>query len=114
MPGAPLMTRSQFCRLAWLLLVALLVNSIPGASAAAAPPVAAGALSRLTTPDSARTESTQTVPTAPAPALALEIGVAPDPVPVGDTATISVTVTNRSSYPAEDVTVTAPVPDGAL
>lgn len=54
------------------------------------------------------------VPFNPAPGLSLALQISPDPLAVGDTAVLSVRITNRAPYPANNLVVTAPTPDGAL
>src|SRR5262245_54563958 len=107
MPGASLMTRSQFRRLAWLLLVTLLVNSIPGAAAAAAPPVAAGhpsapaaAVAHDPEPPTSTSQVVQPVADPHLPSLSLHLAIAPDPLAVGETAVLTVTVINDAPDPA--------------
>lgn len=50
----------------------------------------------------------------PTPGLALAIQITPDPLTVGESAMLSVQITNRAPYPAENMVVTAPTPEGAL
>src|SRR5262245_3626938 len=120
MPGASLMTHSQFRRLAWLLLIALLVNSIPGVAAAPAP-VAAGRLSAPATavahdpaPPTSTSQVVQPVADPHLPSLSLHLAVAPDPLAVGETAVVTLTVINDAPDPARALVVTLPTPDGAL
>ena len=111
--------------LTWLVVLSLLVGSLPlhaFAAPAASQSVDLGA--HQSAVDSSQVAPLPDVPTPatpvpdvpfnPAPGLALALQISPDPLAVGDTAVLSVRITNRTPYPAENLVVTAPTPDGAL
>jgi uncharacterized repeat protein (TIGR01451 family) len=101
-----------------LLLIALLVSLLPGmALAQFAPSVEASTPTVLPTApppslDPAGTALPAPIPDPELPSLALSVAVAPDPVVVGQTATLTLTIDNAAKYPAEDLVVTLPLPEG--
>jgi hypothetical protein len=103
--------------ISWLLLLTLLSTWLPGAPVAQqAPRSSDPPQGTPSTPPDAPTPAAPVPPQpfAPHPGLALALALAPDPLAIGETATISVTITNRAPYPAENLVVTVPTPDGAL
>jgi hypothetical protein len=62
--------------------------------------------------DPADTPLPEPIPDPELPSLALSVAVAPDPVVVGQIATVTLTIDNAAQYPAEDLVVRLPLPEG--